>query len=264
MSSGKGNRGQCYIQEGTKFMQNQRNITIKAASVLSMENEDDIISPFTTYHQSYISKQDIIHQNAKRFNEDSVAFDVALQDLESNQPQSAWEMVAPNIVRDDRTTHVQGFYTLQNEKQEKEETIDTLCHDNTKHKRDTLSMLYAKAAKRQDMNFHDYCRHVCTLNKDQCHIVMYNRVWCKSYIIAVRHGEKQEEYRIFLSGPGGTGKSHVVHLIQRDMSHFFKNTVKPDDNQPIVLITAPTGSAAFQIGGSTIHSAFLLHDTFKS
>ena len=48
------------------------------------------------------------------------------------------------------------------------------------------------------------------------------------------------------------------------MSHFFKHIVKPDDDQPNVLITVPTGSAAFQIGGSTIHSAFLLHDNFKS
>ena len=48
------------------------------------------------------------------------------------------------------------------------------------------------------------------------------------------------------------------------MSNFFKHTVKPDDDQPIVLMIAPTGSAAFQIGGSTIHSAFLLHDNFKS
>ena len=30
------------------------------------KNEDDIISPFTTYHESYISKKDIIHQNAKK------------------------------------------------------------------------------------------------------------------------------------------------------------------------------------------------------
>ena len=48
------------------------------------------------------------------------------------------------------------------------------------------------------------------------------------------------------------------------MSHFFKHTVKPDDDQPIVLISAPTGSAAFQIGGSTIRSTFLLHDSYKS
>ena len=39
--------------------------------------------------------------------------------------------------------------------------------------------------------------------------------------------------------------------------------MKPDDDQPIVFVTAPTGSAAFQIGGSTIHFAFLLHDNFK-
>ena len=48
------------------------------------------------------------------------------------------------------------------------------------------------------------------------------------------------------------------------MSHFFKHTVKPDDDQPVVLIPVLTESAAFQTGGSTIHSAFLLHDTFKS
>ena len=153
-----------------------------------------------------------------------MAFNVDLQDLENNMPQSAWEMVAPNIEQDDCTTHVQGFYTLQDEKQEKEDTIDTMCHDNTTNKRDTLSMLYAKAAKRQDMNFQDYCRHVCTLNKDQHHIVMYNRAWYKSYINAVRHVEKQEGYRIFLSGLWGTGKSHVAHLIQRDISYFFSNT----------------------------------------
>ena len=136
------------------------------------KNEDDIISSFTTDHESYISKQDIIHQNAKRFNGDSVAFDLDLQDLENKIPQSAWEMVAPNIMQVDRTTHVQGFYTLQDEKQEKEDMIDTLCHDNTRNKRDALSKLYAKRAKRQDMNFQYYCRHVLTLNKDQCHIVM--------------------------------------------------------------------------------------------
>ena len=226
--------------------------------------EDDIISIYQSYHDSYMSKQDIIHQNAQKFNDNCVAFDIDLQDLEKNTPQSAWEMVAPNIAQDDRTTNVQGFYTLQNQGPGKEDTIDTVSHDNTRNTTDTLCTLYAKAAKRQDMNFHDYCTHICNLNTDQCHIAMYNRAWCKSYINAVRHGENQKGYKIFLSGPGGTGKSDIVHLIQRDMSHFFKHTLKPDDDQPIVLITSPTGSAAFQIGGSTIHSAFLLHDNYKS
>ena len=37
------------------------------------------------------------------------AFDMDLQDLENNIPPSAWEMVAPNIAQDDRTTNVTGF-----------------------------------------------------------------------------------------------------------------------------------------------------------
>ena len=155
-------------------------------------HEDDIISTYKSYHDSYISKQEIIHQIAQKFNEDCVAFDIDLQDLENNIPHSAWEMVAPNIAQDDRTRNVQGFYTLQNEEQEKEDTTDAVSHDNTRNITDTLCMLYAKVAKRQDMNFHDYCRHVCNLNTGQCHIVMYNREWCKSYINAVRHGENQK------------------------------------------------------------------------
>ena len=187
------------------------------------KNEDDIILPFTTYHESYVSKQDIIHQNAKRFNEDRMAFDVDLQDLENSIPQSAWEMVAPSIAQDDRTTNVQGFCTLQNEQQEKEDTIDAAYHDNTRNKRGTLCMLYEKAAKRQDMSFQGYCRHVWTLNKDQCHIVMYNRAWCKSYINAVRHGEKQEGYRIFLTGPGEQGKV-MLYVSYKETCPTFSNT----------------------------------------
>ena len=73
--------------------------------------------------------------------------------MENNIPQSKWEMFAPDITQDDRTTNVQGFYTLQNEQQEKENTIDAVSHDNTRDTSDTLCILYVKAAKRQDMIF---------------------------------------------------------------------------------------------------------------
>ena len=134
----------------------------------------------------------------QKINEDCVEFDLDLQDLENYIPQSAWEMVVPYITQDDRTTNIQGFNALQNEQQEKEDTIDAVNHGNTRDTRHIFCMLQAKAAKRQDMNFQDYCRCVSTLNTDQHHIAMYNRAWCKSYINAVRHGENQKGYRIFL------------------------------------------------------------------
>ena len=62
---------------------------------------------------------------------------------------------------------------------------------------------------------------------------------------------------------GDREKSHCMSHTKRYVQ-FFQTHIKPDDDQPIVFIPAPTGSAAFQTGGSTIHSAFLLHDNFKS
>ena len=73
----------------------------------------------------------------------------------------------------------------------------------------------------------------------------------------------KKDTQFFLVVQGRQGKV-MLYISYKEMSHFFKHMVKPDDDQPIVLITAPTGSAAFQIVGSTIHSAFLLHDNFKS
>ena len=47
------------------------------------------------------------------------------------------------------------------------------------------------------------------------------------------------------------------------MSYFLCTFVNADPDQPIVLMTVPTGSAAFQIGGSTIDSALLLYNASK-
>ena len=48
------------------------------------------------------------------------------------------------------------------------------------------------------------------------------------------------------------------------MYYFLRNIVKCDADQPLVLMTAPTGSAAFQIGCSTIDSALLVYDNGKT
>ena len=93
---------------------------------------------------------------------------------------------------------------------------------------------------------------------------MYNRAWCKSYIQAMKNNEKLQGYKIFLSGPRGTGKTHVLKLIQRDIYHFLCTTVNADPDQPLVLMTAPTGTAGFQIGGSTIDSALLTYDCSRN
>ena len=61
----------------------------------------------------------------------------------------------------------------------------------------------------------------------------------------------------FLSGPGGTEKSHVIFLKWIDMVYFFDKIVKLDDDQPQLLHTAHTGSAAFHNIGTSIPCIFI-------
>ena len=44
------------------------------------------------------------------------------------------------------------------------------------------------------------------------------------------------------------------------MSYLLQHVLRPEPDQPIVLVTAPTGSAAYNIGGSTVHSALCIND----
>ena len=84
---------------------------------------------------------------------------------------------------------------------------------------------------------------------------MFHRNWCKKAIIALKEGKPIEPYRVFLCGPGGVGKSHVIKLIDSDTLEL-SGAIEPVD--VIVLLTAPTGVAAFNINGMTLHSSFLL------
>ena len=230
-------------------------------------NEDDLITGFNSYMQSYIHKQDIIHENAQSFNEDCERFDSALEALENDViPQSAWDSIVPTFADEDAMTHTQGFDTIQATTAEETDadTIPKKTDKNVQLDIDPLSKLYAKVAHKHMMTFQDYCSRMRSLNTKQHDIVMYNRAWCKSYIDSMGQGQKLHGYRVFLSGSGGTGKSHVLQLIQHDICYMLNHTINPDDGQTLVLVIAPTGSAAFQVGGSTIHSAFLLYDKSRT
>ena len=158
---------------------------------------------------------------------------MSVHDIENDTMQSAWDLVAPSIAQEDAITSSKGCSTLQLSTYEKENDAHGIITGDSSCSKDVLSKLYEKAAEKQFMNFQEYCK---------------------------RYGSKINGYRIFLIGCGGSGKSHCVNLIQRDMSYMLSTVLNADLDQPFVLVTAPIGSAAFQICGTTIHSAFLLYE----
>ncbi len=63
--------------------------------------------------------------------------------------------------------------------------------------------------------------------------LMFHRNWCIKAVIALRNDRSVEPYNLFMSGPSGVGKSHVIHSDTAKLSSCFK----PSD--VTALVTAP-------------------------
>ncbi|CAB4412397.1 unnamed protein product [Rhizophagus irregularis] len=83
------------------------------------------------------------------------------------------------------------------------------------------------------------------LNENQKKI--FTRI--ESHYNDILNGKKVKALRIMIMGTAGTGKSYLIKTIRQKL-HEMAGT---DTDSP-VLVIAPTGVAAFNINGSTIHS----------
>ena len=82
--------------------------------------------------------------------------------------------------------------------------------------------------------------------------------WCTSVKHSITFATIQTKpFFIFLSGGAGVEKSHTVHSIHQSAIRILKTTAQNTDT-PLVIVTASTGKAAVNIGGTTLHSAFNL------
>ena len=74
-------------------------------------------------------------------------------------------------------------------------------------------------------------------------------------LMAVNH---DGQFIAFLSGPGGTGKSKVIHAVLGYCKRLC-NKVGMEFNKRTIVVTALTGAAAVSIFGETVHSACFLN-----
>ena len=165
-----------------------------------------------------------------------------------------WSQIAPTTEQARAQSLAEGSELLTDVSQEDLRDNANLLISTTTN----LQTRFESAANRHEIATDEYRRLLRELNVKQKAIVMFHRNWCKKAIIALKQGKSIEPYRVFLSGPGGVGKSHVIRLIHSDTLKFLRlsGTIEPDD--VTVLLTAPTGVAEFNINGMTLHSTFLL------
>ena len=121
-------------------------------------NEEEVLTGFNSYQESYLAKQHIIHPNAQHFNDDCQLFDLSPEDVENEIPQSVWDLTAPSIAQDDANTSNEGYNTIQKLTEEQVNDTDRALDANNQDKQyHQLAKLYKKAARHDNMTFHEYC-----------------------------------------------------------------------------------------------------------
>ena len=218
------------------------------------DEEADLLGGCASYAEHYEQVRAVVIENENKYTNEDIE-NVNVDD--DNRPEHAWCQIAPSTEASNAQAAEQGVETLT--ELAEQDLIDNanLVQGSTTGS-GGLSVRYEGAANPAVIPPDEYRELMRGLNSKQRAMIMYHRHWCKQTVLAMKKGEHIKPYRVFLSGPGGVGKSHVIRLIQSDTIRLIKQSgsVEPDD--VLVLLTAPTGVAAFNVNGMTLHSAFLL------
>ena len=219
------------------------------------DEDKDLIKNYSTYEQHHNQVQEIVIPNEAKFNKtllDEIDID------EIDHPEHIWAEIAPNTEDSELRTLQQNIEALTEMVQQDLDDNTTVLHQSATPG-STLALRYEANAKKNEISSAEYCKLLQNLNDKQQQMIMYHRKWCKEAVTSLHNGSQVKPYRIFfLSGPGGVGKSHLIKIIYSDTVRLLRlsGTFEPDD--VIVLLTAPTGVAAFNINGMTLHAALLL------
>ena len=215
------------------------------------DEHSDILGGYETYKEHYSQVKSLVLANEDKYTK----ADVENVDIDENgPPEHVWSQIAPSTEETRAQSLAEGSELLTEvSQQDLQDNASLLTAQSA-----GLHVRFESAATRQEIPANQYREMLRELNTKQRAIVMFHRNWCKKAVLAMKQGKPVQPYHVFLSGPGGVGKSHVIRLIHSDTLKFLKlsGTLQPDD--VTVLLTAPTGVAAVNISGMTLHSALLL------
>ncbi|XP_070184330.1 uncharacterized protein [Littorina saxatilis] len=220
-------------------------------------NEDkDIIGGCGTYHERFEQMKETVFEVSSKFETNATAVDQAVEQVQKDGiDEEAWDGVAPQA-QDMESRH---------EKYNTESTINAAFQpDSEQHRQYDIGLdlgCHATSDITHDRIVNripneEFDAMVRSLNCSQqtffYHILHWMKTKCSGSLSAC------EPFHCFLSGGAGVGKSRCVLAIYHALVRYLSS--RPGDNPDClrVLLAAPTGKAAYNIRGVTLHTAFCL------
>ncbi|XP_062573153.1 uncharacterized protein LOC134235086, partial [Saccostrea cucullata] len=192
------------------------------------------------------SVKSIVDLNRSHYAQNEQSLDIAQEAYEMNgEPEDAWSRICPETEVLRREGIAQRKENTVQQENDGEAIPDMESEMNNA---DVLYHVHQNVISRDEM-----LPVLQNLNEKQSEIFYLLREWCLAKI----NGKKCEPLHLFVTGGAGTGKSHLIKAIHYEASHLLSRmTSEPE--KVTVLLSAFTGTAAFNIGGNTLHHLFSL------
>ncbi|XP_033847315.1 uncharacterized protein LOC117393232 [Periophthalmus magnuspinnatus] len=190
-----------------------------------------------------VSVMSIVNSNRSHYDIETEDLEEIKNNLDSNEIlEDAWAMLCP----EQEAERLEATDELAQTKLDDEEPLTHIpdlgiANKETAH----LEKQHNAMTRAEGLDL------IRSLNDIQLSIFFKIQKWCIQKV----NGNDPEPLHVFITGGAGTGKSHLIRAIQYEANRLFAPMRHHPDNMS-VLITAPTGMAAYNLNASTIHSAF--------
>ena len=219
------------------------------------KEENDLKGESNLYSVQLEKVSEIVSENERNYTVDGEKIEEALDDLRTfGPPEHAWSGIVSNLEAEKAQEEIEGIRserTLEGDDLDANESLITGNPHNSK----SLKSLYGIDDDSIMMTNEQYYCDMRGLNTEQKRVITNHRRWCKDSLHKMDCKQEAVPYFVFLSGPGGVGKSHVIKLLKRDTIKLLSRSRHFDPEDVVILLMAPTGCAAFNIDGMTIHSS---------
>ena len=195
--------------------------------------------------------KDIVVDNMKDFEPETENLDRAWEALEEAADlQDAWAAIAPQAEQERLDTEINRPIDNHDNSDDDLTEINIPEFNSPKTKGPSL-LKFDTEPLQKELTAAEALAMQRQLNDEQRQIYNYVSKWCDEKAA----DSTVQPLRIFLTGGAGTGKSHVIKCIRHHAEKAFAKLRETSD-ETTVLVVAHTGTAAFNISGETICSAF--------
>lgn len=204
----------------------------------------DIISNYISYESRYGDLLPQIEKERKLYTND-----VTLEELgDTIEENDTWDDVAPNTVHNDNQDSAIGSIQSQ---------LFSCFNPGKSSVSYDIGMDLGNS--RKQIGEHDILPNVVKEEEYQNMVQNLNEKQ-KEFFYHILHWfkEKDDCLYCFLSGGAGVGKSVVTTTIYHGLMRYYNSQPGGDPDTIKILLCAPTGKAAYNIKGSTIHSTFCI------